>query len=245
MRTDCLSLLRTAEQGTKSAIGSKRMLARVWKLIAGNLDGYISALTDDQCLVWMPAHQSRGMVGETALSSGVRLSTVDRRASRLVDAGVKLEAALREMPPAIANILESAKHAVKFFVKQLGMVTYAANNHTEHVCDELGNMVKRTFRDSVSKPKGVKRAALTQEAEKPPEKKRAREVTVKAWTEPPAPLKKSASSLHAKRMREHQQACTARRIEEIGSSLRCNGTAKAASAKMSELALRVQGRTGL
>ena len=74
--------------------------------------------------------------------------------------------------------------------------------------------------------------------------KKVAELTVKAWTEPPAPRKQSALSLHAKRVMEHEQACTARRVNEIGSSLGSNDTAKSASARMSELALRVRGRTG-
>ena len=243
MRTDCLSLLRTAEQGTKKATGARRALARVWKLIASNLDGYISTLAIDNCLTWMPAHQSRGMVGEATLSNGARLTNVDRRANRLVDAGAKLEAALRKMPPAVDRILESARHAVTFFVKLLGMVTFAANNHTRIVCDEHGSEVVRTFRDSTPKPVSPKKSGPANAPAHAATKKGV-QLTVKAWTEPPAPRKKSALSLHAQRVMEYEHACTARRVDEIGSSLCSNDTAKSASVRMSELALRVRGRTG-
>ena len=48
MRTDSLSLLRTAESGTITATDGRRHLARVWRLIASSLDGFISVLTDEQ-----------------------------------------------------------------------------------------------------------------------------------------------------------------------------------------------------
>ena len=123
------------------------------------------------------------------------------------------------------------------------MVTFAANNHTEMVCDEHGTEVKRTFRDSTPKPVSPKKSGPAS-TPAPATKRKAVELTVKAWTEQPAPRKKSALSLHAKRVKEYEQACTARRVNEIGSSLCNSGTARSASARMSELALRVQGRTG-
>ena len=244
MRTDCLSLLRTAEQGTRKATDSKRMLARVWKLIASNLDSYISALTDTQRLVWMPAHQSRGMVGEAALSNGVRLSTVDRRANRLVDAGAKLEAALRQMPPAINALLDSANHAVKFYAKMLGMVTYAANHCPEPVYDDDGTITStKLARDAVSKPKGVSNSSSATVAKQQLAKKPPRVLAVKEWTAP-TKVKRSASSLHARRVLEHELVCTAARVEEIGSGLRGNIRARSASSRMSDLAQRVRQRTG-
>ena len=124
------------------------------------------------------------MVGEATLSNGLRLTTIDRRANRLVDAGAKLEAALRKMPPAVANLLESASHAVKFFVKMLGMVTYAANNCPEVVCDDLGNVSTKMTRDATPKPKGANLKASTAVSKQPPAKKPAKELTVKPWTEP-------------------------------------------------------------
>ena len=129
------------------------------------------------------------------------------------------------------------------FVKQLGMVTFAANNHTEIVRDEHGAEVKRTFRDSTPKPVSPNKCGLGN-TPAPATKRKAAALTVKAWTEPPAPRKKSALSLHAKRVKQHEQACTARRVNEIGSSLCNSDTARSASARLSELALRVQGRTG-
>ena len=242
MRTDCLSLLRTAEQGTRKATHRSRMLARVWVLIAGNLDAYISALTDTQKLVWMPAHQSRGMVGEITLSNGVRLTSIDRRANRLVDAGAKLEAALRQMPPAVAKLLGSASHAVKFYVKLLGMITYAANHCPEVVYDELGNASTKMVRDAVPKPKGPNIQKPKTVSEQPPAKKPARVLTTLPWTEP-AKVKKNVAGLHAKRMREYQHACTARRVEEIGSGLSRSSLAGSASSKMTDLVQRVRERS--
>ena len=79
MRTDCLSLLKTAQAGTLSATKASRPLARVWKLIADALGLHLSSLTSSGLLVWVPARHSHNAVGEARLSNGMQLSHVDWR----------------------------------------------------------------------------------------------------------------------------------------------------------------------
>ena len=49
-------------------------------------------MVEDSKLVWMPAHTSTGAVREAKLSNGTRLSMLDWRANRLVDALAKISA---------------------------------------------------------------------------------------------------------------------------------------------------------
>ena len=48
----------------------------------------------------------------------------------------------------------------------------------------------------------------------------------------------------ARREQEYELACTAARVEEIGTGLRGNNRARSASSRMSDLAQRVRQRTG-
>ena len=79
--------------------------------------------------------------------NGQRLSTVDWRANRLVDALAKLDAALRELPAACVKLLDSAECAVKHSAKLLARVTHAANNHTLNC--RLGETILATPRNII------------------------------------------------------------------------------------------------
>ena len=54
MRTDCLSLLKTAQAGTEAATAPSRQLARIWVCVANILDGDLTALKRTNLLVWQP-----------------------------------------------------------------------------------------------------------------------------------------------------------------------------------------------
>ena len=99
-------------------------------MISEVLAGDLKQLDDSGLLVWMPAHQSIAAVGEGRLSSGARLSMLDWRANRLVDALAKEAAAEHQPPPAVAKLLHSAKSAVKHYAMLLGRITHAANHYT-------------------------------------------------------------------------------------------------------------------
>eukprot|EP00973_Karenia_brevis_P076734 10658973-Karenia_brevis.AAC.1 len=60
------------------------------------------------------------MVGERKLSNGVKLTVVDWRANRLVDALAKMAAKPYAAPPATVKALESGAAAVRNAVALLG-----------------------------------------------------------------------------------------------------------------------------
>jgi hypothetical protein len=148
MKTDCLALLRTAEGGLASATASSRPLARIWSHIGNAMDGNISSLVVDGLLVWMPAHQTTAAIGTRVLSNGERLSAIDWRANRLVDALAKQAAAQRQAPQAITRLLASARLAVRSAASLLGAVTYAANNCKMEVVLPDGSCEQRICRDA-------------------------------------------------------------------------------------------------
>ena len=53
---DCMALLRAARAGAVAATSCRRPAARVWKLIAHALDGYLTVLTRNRRFTWLPAH---------------------------------------------------------------------------------------------------------------------------------------------------------------------------------------------
>jgi hypothetical protein len=226
MRTDCLSLLSTAAHGTAEAVQAKKQLARVWRMLASHIDGNITVLMDEQRLTWMPAHQTIGMVDEKTRSDGAKLSMVDWRANRLVDLLAKQAAEARALPKNAVALLDSATVAVREAAKLLGRVTHAANNHsvTEIV---NGKEVKTVKRDAMMPPKDkAKRKAESEAVEvaEPPAKKSRKKTAkpeVKPWSEQsvPKPRVRNASAMHELRLQAFQQACTKRRVEEVGSAL--------------------------
>ena len=199
-------------------------------------------LTDQQLLVWMPAHLARSMVGESKLSNGQRLSTVDWRANRLVDALAKLDAALRELPAACVKLLDSAECAVKHSAKLLARVTHAANNHRISECDENGVTCTRTIRDATPAPKGHKRKAVTMLPQRAATKQPRGELKVKAWVEPAtaAVSKTQPVTLHNARVKRREEACTMRRVDEIGAGL--SSSSVPASTRLEALERRVRAR---
>ncbi len=241
MRTDCLSLLRTAEGGFANASTAKRHLARVWTMIASHLDGRIERLASEGLLVWMPAHLSLSMVGEAKLSDGTRLTTVDWRANRLVDALAKRGAAMHTPPAACIRLLDSAAPAVKHAATLLGAVTHVANNWTVSVVEPDGQTHRRVMRDAEPAPKG-KRRKRDAPAAPPPTRQPPRAASCpppRAWTQPRA---RSAACLHAARERTEGQARLQQRVAEICSSLSPASNLLTGAERLAALRLRIQGR---
>ena len=149
MRTDCLGLLQIAEGGIARATAADRPMARLWSQIGIALDGDVSVLMSQGCLVWMPAHLSAAAaVGHASLSNGAKMSMVDWRANRLVDALAKQAAAGRRAPMAIRRLLESGRVAAKHAAKLLGRVTHAANNCELEMKMPDGTRVLKKCRDA-------------------------------------------------------------------------------------------------
>ena len=91
------------------------------------------------------------------LSDGKRLTAVDWRANRLVDALAKRAAATSRAPPAIIRLLDSATVAVRHAACLLACVTHHANNHRVEKISDDGSISYTVCRDAVSAPKGRKR----------------------------------------------------------------------------------------
>ena len=153
MCTDCLGLLQTADQGTERATASNRVLARIWVQIARALDGNIRRLVSRDNLIWLPAHLTLQAVGERKLSNGARMTIIDWRANRLVDALAKMAAAQSRLLPALLALLKTATLAAQYSARLLGRVTFAANNCPMQVQNEDGTLTQVMCRDSQPAPK--------------------------------------------------------------------------------------------
>lgn len=77
MRTDCLSLVKTAKQGAEAATAPSRLLARMWVCIADILDGDQTTLERTNLLVWQQAHQTVQALGQRHGSDGRQITIID------------------------------------------------------------------------------------------------------------------------------------------------------------------------
>jgi hypothetical protein len=161
-------VLRISEGGLASATTATRPLARLWNRIGTLLDGDISRLATDNLLVWMPAHQTTAAIGNRTLSTGKKLSVVDWRANRLVDALAKQAAMQRQAPFAVLRLLASARAAVRHAACLLGRVTHAANNCKLEVTLPDGSREHRTFRDAQQVTGQRKKARIPRVRQEPP-----------------------------------------------------------------------------
>ena len=238
MRTDCMSLLSTARAGTAKTTHHSRLLARVWKCIADTIGADISTLISGGKLAWMPAHKSLTMVGETKLSNGCRLSLVDWRANRLVDALAKAAASKLQAPKTTLAFLASAEAASAHASCLLGVVTYAANHYQEVTTSVDGTTEKKVLRDSAEKPR-TKRALSVPtpvSAVRTTPATSDHPVTDKPWRPPPA-------SVVAKRRRvEEETLALSDRVEQIGSSMKARSSSLTGSQRLAALAERVGAR---
>ena len=233
LRTDCLSLVHTAREGTNRAVHHSRCLARIWKAIAAAVGGDIKVLAKDDRLTWFPAHKSYAAVGHLKGSNGVRLSPVDWRANRLVDKLAKLAAGSLQFSEHITKLVPSAEAAAAHAACLLGIVTHSANNFEHTVIGDGGKETVTILRDSVDRPKPTKtqpadQATMLHPAAEPagtseqatsateqPCVKPLRVVrTVQPWKQP------SAASL----ARRADSARLSQRVQDIGSSLRPSGS---------------------
>ena len=147
IKTDCLALLHNAQAGMAVATSASKMLARIWNLIGGIVDGDLSELADSQRLVWIPAHQGFGAIRSRILSNGRHYSVIDWRANRLVDAIANCYANDIVRLEFIFSLTMSARAAVRHSVALLGCVTHAANNHVVQVTREDGTTLDKVKRD--------------------------------------------------------------------------------------------------
>ncbi len=238
MRTDCLSLLHTAREGTSKATHHSKPLARVWKIIAEATGADVASIMQSELLVWFPAHKSLNAVGELKGSNGRRLTIVDWRANRLVDKLAKIAATAQRTSKHIRELLPSADAAVAHAACLLGAVTHAANNHEVTAIDGDGETTTTVCRDSTDKPK-AKRTNSAPAADRsvngsqptPREPAAAASKNVKPWTPPSA-------FVLAKR---EAAANLDRRVADIGAAL-VPSTALPAGTRLAQLAARVKAK---
>ena len=205
------------------------------------MDGDLPALTYQELLVWMPAHQNINMIGEKKLSNGMRLTPIDWRANRLVDGLAKRRAAQRALPTAASRLLNSGAAAVRHYSILLGRVTYAANNHTVYRTGEDGKQHAHVIRDAMQVPRVYKRKAPDQAQRRDENIVDMPAKRIKPWVPPPAPKVKSPSQLHRARMQLYDDACTKRRVDDIGAAS-SNSAATSASERLEEVARRVRSK---
>jgi hypothetical protein len=153
MRTDCLSLVKTAKQGAEAATAPSRQLGRIWVCIANILDGDLTTLERNNLLVWQPAHQTVQAIGQRHGSDGKKITTIDWRANRLVDALAKQAAEQVRATIEARNLIQSGREAVRHAACNLGQITFAANNHKAERMGEDGKLHTVTLRDSQDAPK--------------------------------------------------------------------------------------------
>ncbi len=241
MRTDCQSLLTTLRDTPQHATAANKQLARIWVAVADILGGCFRSINDAGQLVWMPAHTTTSSVGEVKLSNGSRLSMVDWRANRLVDALAKMAALEAQYLPTAVKTLKSAEIAVRYAAKLLGRVTYAANHHCITIIDDKGISKTKTCRDAMEAPKRPKRR-LSPVGAKP-----VLETTCQGirHIEPALlkPMKAHSSAevplTHARAARKLAQVQLMRRADEIGSQLVAPPNRQTATDRLAALRRRV------
>ena len=245
MRTDCQALLTTLQHGEGSAAGANKPLARIWRCIANTLGGCFRPMVEEDKLVWMPAHTSTGDVGEAKLSNGTRLSMVDWRANRLVDALAKMSALEAQHIPEVIKLLKGAEAAVKHAAKLLGRTTHAANNHAVVVEDVNGKQVTKITRDAMQAEHKPKRRLSPDRVGTQSQCRKAEqsESTGNGCTLLPPPLKAprvgASGSLRAGNAQALERERLTRRVDEIGSALSVSAGKPSACERMAALRQRV------
>ena len=129
--TDYLGVMSVARAGTAAATSVSSANARLWKMIAHQLDGDITQLTDH--VVWMPAHQTAAAIGTRLKSDSRTITSLDFRANRLVDR-LALHFATQSREAKWGEVMVSrTKAAAKHALMALGKVTLEASNHKVNV----------------------------------------------------------------------------------------------------------------
>jgi hypothetical protein len=256
MRTDCLSLITTAQAGAERATGAGRILARIWLLIANRLDGNLDCLADHKMLVWQPAHLTLAALGVARLSDGTKLTPVDWRANRLVDQLAKMSAQWGVDSKHVTAFLDKAWLATQQAACTLGNVTYLANNFVAPFVGEDGSTIQRVYRDSCSANLTRKRN-LTSKAEAKPIGKRfcinkSQSCTASEPVNVVGALPESATSYrrpprtatHSGVRTHEQDRLLKRRVDQIRDSLRAPVNQLDASQRIAAVRLRALARFG-
>jgi hypothetical protein len=242
IRTDCQALVTTAVAGTSDATHHARPLARIWTRIAHAVDDDLAAIVTSGKLVWMPAHKSHTAIGEALKGDGSKVTVIDWRANRLVDALAKAAATYLQAPSSVAALLRSADAAAAHAACLLGVVTHSANNYKTTQLTEGGTSVSVTFRDSSDRPKGgscgtASGSRAVPSRQLPAPLRPNTSSTVLPWT-PPTP-KVMANRIH----RASSRDALVRRVNDIGARLAPVDGRPTGAERLSALAARVRAKS--
>jgi hypothetical protein len=248
MRTDCLSLVKTAKLGAEAATAPSRLLARIWVCVANILDGDLTALERTNLLVWQPAHQTLQAIGQRHGSDGKKITTIDWRANRLVDALAKQAAEQVRATKEARTLVQSCREAVRHAACCLGQVTFAANNHKADRVGDDGKLHTVTLRDSQDAPKKkhtanekvVKSASKAVAAKTAKQAKKAVRPLDLQCQDPPSKKRLTEARYRAERA-EAARAALKRNLERRDSLLTRSATEPAPS-RMEQLQKRVRLR---
>ena len=240
--TDCQALLTTALAGPCSATRYDRTLARVWSKIVFVVGEELQTTVSSKKLVWVPAHKSVEAVGKATKSDGQKLTMLDWRANRLVDALAKTAAAHIAAPNKVVKFLQKADSAAAHAACLLGIVTHAANNHTSSEIGDGGHVVVTVSRDS-----SEWQWARPVPTEVPLRNSCASASSCKAVAPPGdnevAPWKAPTPQVMANRLRRAaSDSCLAKRVEDIGARLAAPSTRATATDRLAALRARVQAK---
>jgi hypothetical protein len=248
MRTDCLSLVKTAKQGAEAATAPSRLLARIWVSIADILDGDLTTLERTNLLVWQPAHQTVQAIGQRHGSDGRKITTIDWRANRLVDALAKQAAERVRATKEARDLIKSGREAVRHAACNLGQITFAANNHRVERLGEDGKMHTETLRDSQDAPKRKHAANAKAAVAGTPggaavkAVKRKKDLKPLELKCPGPPCKKRLTEARYRSVRAEAERGALKRSLEYRASLLTQPTAEPAPSKMEQLRKRVRLR---
>eukprot|EP00973_Karenia_brevis_P047134 6541827-Karenia_brevis.AAC.1 len=103
-----------------------------------------------QKLKWIPAHGAVDIIGRALDSNGQKITAVEWRANRLVDALAKKAALGGRLPSELFKLIDAAAESVEYYAAKLGAVTYAANNHRVETVLPDGTSTCVTIRDSTA-----------------------------------------------------------------------------------------------
>jgi hypothetical protein len=156
--TDCLGIVDTLASGVRAAVGEKKVLARLWGLIACCLNGDFGHAAS--MVVWMPAHGSKLSIGKAIKSDLTPVTSLEWRANRLVDGLAKAAAGANRVERRITKRVVEASALVQYAAAKVGVVTYAANNYKVDVTNAEGVTTNCTKRDAFApRSNGAKRSA--------------------------------------------------------------------------------------
>ncbi len=163
--TDCRNLLLTLCKGPAAATDAKSPLARTWAMAFNALECDYCSPEQIHRLEWMPAHKSAAAIGVVRNSNGQRMTAVDWRANRLVDALAKHAAQQHRVQGAVTKKLDVAAEAVEFYAARLGAITFAANHYKVATVLPDGTTTWNTRRDSTAIRPQPKRGAEKRKAQ--------------------------------------------------------------------------------